>query len=96
MENKPASLRVLSLGRIPPSWCGMDGWLATLKRASYCALIAFDDSANMTVLTRGGQLFQPTGHMWEDQVLPGPMNRSVPKSNEVKKKKKRSSLLSTS
>ena len=39
VENKPASLRVVPLGKakalsgIPPSWCGIDRWMATPKRA---------------------------------------------------------------
>ena len=42
VENKPASLLVLPLGKalggIPPSWCGRP---ATLERVRYSALIAF-------------------------------------------------------
>ena len=46
MENKPASLLVVPLGKvrngIPPSHLGgVDRWPATRKRARYSALIAF-------------------------------------------------------
>ena len=47
MENKPASLLVVPLGKalsgIPPSWCGTQVWLATPKRARTALRSLFRD-----------------------------------------------------